>query len=141
MPVPYIRMIRLTDNDGFRVNAPIEGTRALRFLSFFRIFSYEFLSFSLIVALFPTLIVAHHAPHESRISVLWYLLFSVYLAPLCRQNWKIDWWYPISNFWLAITHFSLMIRWCKADIYKWKRFHYPFIISITLVKLDLPEIS
>lgn len=62
MPIPYIRMIRLTDNDSSRVNAPIEGTRALRFPSFFRIFSYEFLSFSLIVTLFPTLIVAHHAP-------------------------------------------------------------------------------
>lgn len=68
MSVPYIRMIRLTDDDGSRVNAPIEATRAFRFLSFFRIFSYEFLSFSLIVALFPTLIVAHHAPHESHIS-------------------------------------------------------------------------
>lgn len=35
MSVPYIRMIRLTDDDGTRVNASIEATCAFRFLSFF----------------------------------------------------------------------------------------------------------
>ena len=45
--VPYIRMIRLTDeDDGPRVNASIQETRALRFFPPFRTFSPEFLSSS-----------------------------------------------------------------------------------------------
>lgn len=59
-------MIRLTDDDGLRVNAPIQETRALRFPSF----SYILPQISLFVAPSPALNAAHYASHESRLA-LW----------------------------------------------------------------------
>jgi hypothetical protein len=66
--VPYARMIRLTDEDGPRVNDPIQETRALRFPSF----SPSSLPFSLIVVPSPASDCASHEspPTPRRISLL-----------------------------------------------------------------------